>query len=108
MQNFSYLGASGGTWRTTPVGAIRSGDWKLLEFFEDGRLELYNLKNDPGEKTSVLRDNGATAEQLHAQLITWRKEVQAPMPTPRKPNDGNPKRGKGKSAPQSENAANDS
>ena len=32
-------------WRTTPAAAIRQGDYKLIEFFEDGRLELYNLKD---------------------------------------------------------------
>ena len=45
-----YLGAGPGSWRTTPAGAIRAGDWKLLEFFETGKRELYNLRDDPGEK----------------------------------------------------------
>src|SRR6185503_6483502 len=45
-----YLGAGAGSFRTTPVGLIEVGDWKLMEFFEDGRLELYNLKDDIGEK----------------------------------------------------------
>ena len=40
---------------TTPVSAIRSGDWKLLEFFEDGRLELYNLRQDVGEKNNLAK-----------------------------------------------------
>jgi arylsulfatase A-like enzyme len=34
-----------------PGGAIRRGDWKLIEFYEDNRLELYNVKNDSGERT---------------------------------------------------------
>ena len=38
---------------TAPVGAIRRGDWKLLEFFEDGRLELYNLRQDLSESTNL-------------------------------------------------------
>src|SRR5262249_10916766 len=37
-----YLGAGKGDWRTTPAGAVRAGDYKLIEFFETGRLELYN------------------------------------------------------------------
>src|SRR5205823_4668383 len=42
-----------GPWRTTPAGAIRSGDWKLIEFFEDDRLELYNLREDIGESRNL-------------------------------------------------------
>ena len=51
-----YLGAGRGTWRTTP-GQRRSavGDWKLMEFFEDGRLELYNLRDDIGETNEPRR-----------------------------------------------------
>jgi len=45
-----YLGSPNGARRATPVGVICSGDWKLLEFFEDGRLELYNVKEDIGER----------------------------------------------------------
>jgi len=102
--HYPHYGNQGGT----PGSSVRAGDYKLIEFFEDGRLELYYLKKDPGEKTNVLRENRATAEPLHTQLIAWRKEVQAPMPTPQKPSDGNPMRGKRKSAPQRENDTNDS
>ena len=42
-----YLGAGAGSWRTTPAGAIRSGDWKLQEFFEDGRLRALQLTGRP-------------------------------------------------------------
>src|SRR6185295_3604985 len=54
-----YLGAGENAWRTTPAGAIRSGDWKLLEFFEDHHLELYNLRNDLSEKTNLAAENSA-------------------------------------------------
>ena len=47
--------------RATPTGVMRAGDWKLLEFFEDGRLELYNLGSDPGEE----RDRKRTAGMVH-------------------------------------------
>jgi arylsulfatase A-like enzyme len=77
-----YLGAGGGTWRTTPVGVIRSGDWKLIEFFEDGHLELYNLRQDIGEKNNVAFSEQERAVALHQQLLRWRKEISAPMPTP--------------------------
>ena len=76
-----YLGAGDGTWRTTPAGAIRDGGWKLLEFFEDGRLELYNLKDDIGEKHNLAATEPRKVKELQTQLAAWRKNVQAPMPT---------------------------
>jgi arylsulfatase A-like enzyme len=79
-----YLGAGPGGWRTTPAGAIRAGDWKLLEFFEDGRLELYNLKADIGEKQNLAAQMPDKVKDLHAQLVAWRKAIGAPMPTPNK------------------------
>lgn len=75
-----YLGAGQGMWRTTPAGAIRSGDWKLIEFFEDGRKELYNLREDLSQKTSLAAKNPDKAADLHARLATWRKDVGAMMP----------------------------
>jgi arylsulfatase A-like enzyme len=80
-----YLGAGPGGWRTTPAGSIRAGDWKLLEFFEDGRRELYNLRDDLGEKNNLAATMPDKVNELHAKLRAWRQEVQAPMPTPNKP-----------------------
>jgi arylsulfatase A-like enzyme len=82
-----YLGSSDGKegWRTTPVGAIRAGDWKLLEFFEDGRLELYNLRDDLGERANQAEKMPEKAKELHAKLRKWREEIKAPMPQPHKP-----------------------
>jgi arylsulfatase A-like enzyme len=77
-----YLGSGGGTWRTTPAGAIRVGDWKLQEFFEDGRLELYNLREDIGQQKNLASAQPAKAKELHEKLLAWRKEIKAPMPTP--------------------------
>jgi arylsulfatase A-like enzyme len=77
-----YLGAGKNAWRTTPAGAIRSGDDKLIEFFEDGRLELYDLKTDSSEKHDLAKKKPELARQLHEKLIAWRKEVGAKMPTP--------------------------
>jgi arylsulfatase A-like enzyme len=76
-----YLGAGPGAWRTTPVGAIRSGDWKLLEFFEDNRLELYNLSADLGQTNNLASRSPEKTKELHAKLVAWRKELNAPMPT---------------------------
>ena len=80
----SYLQAWGCVrvpWRTTPVGAVRKGDWKLMEFFEDGRLELYNLKDDVGETVNLAREMPGKTKELHAEMRAWRKEINAPIPT---------------------------
>lgn len=75
-----YLGAGKDTWRTTPVGVIDSGDWKLMEFFEDHRLELYNLREDIGETKNLSASMPEKAKELHAKLVAWRAAVNAPMP----------------------------
>jgi arylsulfatase A-like enzyme len=67
---------------TTPVGAVRSGEWKLLEYFEDNRVELYNLKDDLGEKTNLGTKHPDLAIRLRKRLHDWRKSVDAAMPTP--------------------------
>ena len=77
-----YLGAGANTWRTTPVGLIEVGDWKLMEFFEDHRLELYNLHNDIGEKTNLAEKMPDKAKELYGKMIAWREAIKAPMPTP--------------------------
>ena len=51
-----YLEGREGTFRTCPVGVIRSDNFKLMEFFEDNRLELYNLKDDPNEQNNLALD----------------------------------------------------
>jgi arylsulfatase A-like enzyme len=77
-----YLGAGAGNWRTTPVGVVRAGDWKLLEFFEDGRRELYNLREDIGEKRNLAQTMPEKTKDLHQRLLAWRQDIKAPMPTP--------------------------
>ena len=78
----SYLQAEieKGTWRITPSGAIRSGDSKLIEWFEDGRLELYDLGRDPGETHDLAREMPEKAEALRRRLADWRRATGAPMP----------------------------
>ncbi len=68
-------------WRTTPVGAVREGRWKLLEFFEDGRLELYDLLADPGETVNRVEQQPETVEALLAKMRAWRKRLEAPVPS---------------------------
>jgi len=76
-------------WRTTPVSVIRKGDWKLLEFFEDGHLELYNLKKDISETNNLAEQMPGKARTLHKKLLKWRVKVNAPVPTELNP-DYNP------------------
>jgi arylsulfatase A-like enzyme len=80
----AYLQSDGsveGPWRTTPVGAIRKRDWKLIEFFEDGRLELYDLRDDIGEERNLAEERPEKVTELHADLVAWRRGVDAPVPT---------------------------
>jgi arylsulfatase A-like enzyme len=65
----------------TPYGAVRARDWKLVEFFEDMHVELYNLKNDLGETTDLAKQMPDKAAELRKQLHAWRKAVGAQMPT---------------------------
>jgi arylsulfatase A-like enzyme len=98
FQHFpGYLGSGPGLWRTTPVSLIQMGDWKLMEFLEDGRLELYNLKDDIGETRNLAAQMPEKAKELHTRLIAWRAEVKAPMPTRNDGESAKPKaKGKGK------------
>jgi len=84
----AYLEAnrkSEGFWRTTPVGVVRRGPLKLLEFFEDGRCELYDLENDPGEAHDLAVSRPEDAAALHGELQAWRADVDAPVPTTPEP-----------------------
>lgn len=100
FQHFpGYLGAGANTWRTTPVATITSGDWKLMEFMEDKHLELYNLREDIGERNNLAASNPEKAKALVDQLHAWQTEIKAPMPTPNtniKPVDFAKGKGKGK------------
>ncbi|MBL9123115.1 MAG: sulfatase-like hydrolase/transferase, partial [Planctomycetaceae bacterium] len=81
FQHFpGYLGAPAGMWRTTPVTTIQQGDWKLMEFLEDGSLELYNLQEDIGEAKNLATTQPEKARELHQRMTAWRQEIQAPMP----------------------------
>ncbi|MEM7375307.1 MAG: sulfatase [Bacteroidota bacterium] len=71
--------------RTAPVSVIREGDWKLLEFFEEGDLELYNLADDLGEQNNLINTHPEKAKELHQNLLDWRAETHAPVPTERNP-----------------------
>ena len=63
-----------------PAGAIRQGDWKLIENFGDQSIELYNLQEDLGESKNLAKSSPELAQQMQAQLHQWQKSVGARMP----------------------------
>lgn len=65
-----------------PYSAVRSGEWRLVEFLEDGSLELYNLKYDISESTNLAYRHIEKRMELKAKLDQWRASVSAQMPTP--------------------------
>jgi arylsulfatase A len=65
-----------------PGGIVRAGDFKLIEFYEDGKLELYNFKEDIGEKNDLAPKMPDKVKELHQMLKDWRKSVDAQMMTP--------------------------
>lgn len=67
--------------RTSPCSAIRKGDWKLIEYFENGEIELYNLTTDLSETTNLASREPEKAKELLDMLKAWRAEVGAPVPT---------------------------
>jgi len=70
-----------GNFRTTPAGAVRMGDWKLIEFFEDGTLELYDTSKDLSETKNLAKKMPEKARELHEAMLAWRKKTKAPVPT---------------------------
>ncbi len=65
-----------------PGGAVRAGDWKLIEYYEDGAIELYNLKTDLSEAANLAETKPDIAARLRKMLADWRESVGAQMPTP--------------------------
>lgn len=66
---------------STPYSAIRNGNYKLIEFFEDGKLELYNLAADIGESNDLSDTEPDMVTKLHQELQAWRIEVEAQYPS---------------------------
>jgi len=81
--HYPHYGNQGGS----PGGAVRLGDYKLIEFYEDHRVELYNLRDDLGEKKDLSGAMPEKAAELRRMLHEWRDKVGAAMPTPN-PNHG--------------------
>mgnify|MGYP001823555581 CR=1 FL=1 len=71
--------------RTRPCSVVRLGDFKLHQYFEDGRLELYDLRRDVGEESNLATARPGKTRELLQVLEAWREEIGAPVPT-----EGNP------------------
>ena len=65
-----------------PGGAVREGNWKLIEWYEDDSAELFDLAADTGEATDVSAKHPDRMKALRAKLAAWRKEVGAQEMTP--------------------------
>jgi arylsulfatase A len=65
-----------------PAGAVRQGDWKLIEFYEDGRLELFRLRDDIGERVNLVEKEYGRAKKMRELLAKWRQSAGAVMPQP--------------------------
>ena len=76
--HYPHYGNQGGT----PGSAVRSGDYKLIEFFEEARLELYNLRTDLSEEHNLVAEEPQITAQLHHLLRDWRAAVEAKLPAP--------------------------
>ncbi len=76
--HYPHYGNQGGT----PGCSMREGDYKLIEFFEDQRVELYHLRNDVGEQHDLATSEPERAEAMRKKLQAWREEVDAKMPRP--------------------------
>ncbi len=77
--HYPHYGNQGGA----PSAAVRDGDWKLIEWYEDGSVELFNLADDPGETNDLAGAEPAKLAELKAALAAWREDVGAKMPTRR-------------------------
>jgi arylsulfatase A-like enzyme len=72
-------------WRTAPAAAVRYGNWKLIRFFEDGKEELYNLKDDIGEENDLSSANTTKRAELAKLLDKWIADTNAPVPSEKNP-----------------------
>lgn len=76
--HYPHYGNQGGT----PGSSVRSGRWKLIESLEHGRLELYDVVADLSETNEISNAHPDLVRDLHEQLATWRRQVNARYPAP--------------------------
>ncbi|WP_197530725.1 sulfatase [Bythopirellula polymerisocia] len=67
--------------RSRPVSAVRVGDFKLMEFIEDGHISLFNLREDIRERNNLAGELPEKRDELHRILKEWQHDLKAPMPT---------------------------
>jgi uncharacterized sulfatase len=67
---------------STPASAIRQGNWKLIEFFESGESELYDLSRDLSERQDLAAEQPDRVRAMKSALADWRTRVGARMPEP--------------------------
>ena len=67
----------------SPGGAVRSGQYKLLDYYENGTVQLFDLKNDIGEQNDLAESHPKIAQELKTMLHRWREDVDAKMPSPK-------------------------
>ena len=67
------------TFRSTPQAVIRKGDWKLIKFYEDNQVELYNIHDDISEKKNLADTHPQMVKELQDELEIWQKETNAPV-----------------------------
>lgn len=77
--HYPHYGNQGGA----PSGAVMDGPWKLIQWFEDDRLELFNVESDPSEAHDLAQEKPEQAQTLLRQLTAWREETGAIMPQKR-------------------------
>ena len=75
--HYPHYGNQGGA----PSGAIRDGEWKLIEWYEDGAIELFNLRQDLSEKYNLAELYPERTQKMRAMLAQWRERTGAVMPT---------------------------
>lgn len=69
-----------GLWRQTPASAVRVGRFKLIYWYEDGKIEVFDLEGDPGESRDITDERETEATMLYGTLVDWRITVGAPIP----------------------------
>ena len=74
--HFPHYANQGGT----PGSSVRKGRYKLIEFYETGKYELYDLQNDPGETKNLIDIEHEAARELKQELDTWKTNVCARIP----------------------------
>ena len=74
--HYPHYANSGGK----PGSVIRSGDYKLIHFYDDDRLELYNLRTDPGETTNIAEQQPGRVTEMRGKLAAWLQETGAVIP----------------------------